>query len=180
MHEVGDAELRGELLQALRLGEAAAAGAADDGDEEAAAQRGIPVDQDGDGAQQDVGGLQRLDPPGEERDDGVLRQTEAGAGGGPAVADREAVEVHAGVDDGHLAGVGLVVPDELVGLLGGVRDEPVGGGHDLGLADDAGGRFGVSPSASAAFLTLAMVCMAWTSGTPQRSAASQPTWPESQ
>ena len=39
---------------------------------------------------------------------------------------------------------------------------------------------GVSPSASAAFLTFAMVCMVCTSGTPQRWAASQPTCPESQ
>ena len=39
---------------------------------------------------------------------------------------------------------------------------------------------GVSPSARAAFLTFAMVCIACTRGAPQRSAASQPTWPESQ
>ena len=39
---------------------------------------------------------------------------------------------------------------------------------------------GVSPSASASFLTFAMVCMECTSGTPQRSRASAPTWPESQ
>jgi len=39
---------------------------------------------------------------------------------------------------------------------------------------------GVSPSASAAFLTLARVCAVCTSGTPQRSLASQPTWPDSQ
>ncbi len=80
-----------------------------------------------------------MDPPGEEGDDGVPREAEAGAGGGPAVADGEPVEVHSGVDDRHLGGVGLVVPDELVGLLGGVRDQPIGGGHDLGLAYDAGG-----------------------------------------
>ena len=39
---------------------------------------------------------------------------------------------------------------------------------------------GVSPSASWAFLTRAIVCMVCTSGTRQRSAASQPTCPESQ
>jgi hypothetical protein len=39
---------------------------------------------------------------------------------------------------------------------------------------------GVSPSASASFLTLAIVCIECTNGTPQRSRASAPTWPESQ
>ena len=39
---------------------------------------------------------------------------------------------------------------------------------------------GRSPAASWAFLTLARVCAVCTSGTPQRSRASQPTWPESQ
>ncbi len=39
---------------------------------------------------------------------------------------------------------------------------------------------GVSPSASAAFLTRARVCALCTSGTPQRSRASQPTCPDSQ
>ncbi len=43
------------------------------------------------------------------------------------------------MDDGDLAGVGFVVAYEFVGLFGGVGDEPVGGAHDLGLADDAGG-----------------------------------------
>lgn len=133
---------RAASLQALRLGEAAAARAADDGDEETAAQRGVPVDELGDGAEQDVGRLQGLYAAGEQGYDGVLRQPEAGAGGGAAVAGGEAVEVDAGVDDGDLAGVGLVVADELVGLFGGVRDEAVGGGDDLGLADDAGGGLG--------------------------------------
>jgi hypothetical protein len=39
---------------------------------------------------------------------------------------------------------------------------------------------GSSPVAMASFLTLAIVCMVCTSGTPQRSLASAPTWPESQ
>ena len=39
---------------------------------------------------------------------------------------------------------------------------------------------GVSPTARASFLTLAIVCMVCTSGTPHRSRASAPTWPESQ
>jgi hypothetical protein len=59
-----------------------------------------------------------------------------------ARAAAEAVEVDAGVDDGDLGRVGGVVPYELVGLLGGVRDQPVGGRDDLGLADDPGGGLG--------------------------------------
>ena len=39
---------------------------------------------------------------------------------------------------------------------------------------------GVSPVASASFFTFAMVCIVCTSGTPQRSRARAPTWPESQ
>jgi hypothetical protein len=39
---------------------------------------------------------------------------------------------------------------------------------------------GASPRASDRFLTLAIVCIVCTSGTFQRSAASQPTWPDSQ
>ena len=39
---------------------------------------------------------------------------------------------------------------------------------------------GVSPSASSAFFTFAIVCMVCASGTDQRSRSSAPTWPESQ
>ena len=93
---------------------------------------GALVQEDGDRAQQDVRGLQGLDAAREERDQRVLRQAEAGAGGGAAVGGAEAVEVHAGVDDGDLAGVGVVVAYEFVGLLGGVRDEAVGGARRSG------------------------------------------------
>ncbi|GAA2968306.1 hypothetical protein GCM10020227_40650 [Streptomyces flavovirens] len=114
---------------------------------------GVTVQQGGDGAQQDVRRLQRLDTAGEERDQGVLRQPQPGAGGGAGGFPRaqalgargertEAFEVDAGVDDGHTGGVGLVEADELVRLLGGVRDEPVGGVHDLRLTDDPGGGLG--------------------------------------
>ena len=68
------------------LGEAAAARAADDRYDEPGAQRRVLVQQQRDRAQQDVGGLQRLDAAGEERDQRVLRQTEPGPGGGAAVA----------------------------------------------------------------------------------------------
>ena len=43
----------------------------------------------------------------------------------------------------------------------------------------AGGS-GLSPAASEAFFTLAIVCMECTSGTLHRSRTSAPTWPESQ
>lgn len=163
---VRDAQAGGELLQALGLGKAAAAGAADDRDDDAGAQVGALVEEDGDRAQEDVRGLQGLDAAREERDERVLRETQAGAGCRAAVRGAEAVEVDAGVDDGDLAGVGGVVPYEFVGLLRGVRDEAVGRLDDLGLADDPGGGLGVSPSARLAFLTLAMVCMACTRGRP--------------
>ncbi|CAM5453397.1 hypothetical protein SPURM210S_06586 [Streptomyces purpurascens] len=51
-------------------------------------------------------------------------------------------QVHAGVDHGELVQVGGVVLCQVVGLFGGVGDEAVGGGDDLGLADDAGGGLG--------------------------------------
>ena len=37
-----------------------------------------------------------------------------------------------------------------------------------------------SPAASAAFFTFPRVCMDCTSGTPQRTFATAPTWPDSQ
>ncbi len=141
-YDVRDAESRGELLQALRLGEAAAAGAADDRDDDVRAQLGPLVEEHGDRAQQHVRGFQGLDAAGEERDQGVLGSPAAGAGGGAAVRRAEAVEIDARVHDGDLGGVGGVVPYEFVGLFGGVGDQPVRGLDDLGLADDAGGGFG--------------------------------------
>ncbi len=141
-YDVGDTETRGELLQALRLGEATAAEAADDGHEEAGAQVGALVQQHGHRAQEHVRSLEGLDTAREEGNQGVLRETEAGTGGGTAVGGAEALEVDARVDHGDVVPVGGVVPYELLGLLGRVRDQAVGGGDDLGLADDAGGRLG--------------------------------------
>ena len=37
-----------------------------------------------------------------------------------------------------------------------------------------------TPAASAAFFTRPRVCIDWTNGTPQRSLATAPTWPDSQ
>ncbi len=141
-YDIGDAEPGGELLQTLGFGEAAAARAADDRHDDPGAQLRALVEQDRHGPQQDVRGLEGLYAAREERDQGVLREAEAGAGGGAAVGGAEAVEVHAGVDHGDLGGVGRVVPDEFVGLLVGVGDEPVRGGDDLRLADHAGGGLG--------------------------------------
>ncbi|MGX1243553.1 hypothetical protein RKD46_004657 [Streptomyces pseudovenezuelae] len=141
-YDIRDAEPGSQLLEALRLGEAAAAETADDRDEDAGTQVGALVEQDRHGAQQDVRGLQGLDAAREEGDQGVLGQAETGAGRRPAVRRAEAVEVHAGVDDGDLGGVGGVVVHEFLALLGGVGNQAVGGGDDLGLADDAGGGLG--------------------------------------
>lgn len=167
-------------MQALRLGQAAAAGAADYRDDDVGAQLGALVQEDGDRAEQHVGGLQGLDAAREEGDQGVLREAEAGAGGGAAVGRGEAVEVDARVDDGDLAGVGVVVAYELVGLFGGVGDEAVSGGHDLHLADHAGGGFGAVAGGQGGVLDLGHGVHGVHQGAPQRSAASQPTWPESQ
>ncbi len=46
------------------------------------------------------------------------------------------------MDDGDPAGVGVVVPEQFVAFLPGVRYQPVGGPDDLCLADDAGGGLG--------------------------------------
>ena len=77
--------------------EAAAGRAADDRDDQPGAQRGVALEQLGDRAQQHVGGLERLDPAGEEQHGGVGRQAELGADGGLVVGPED-VEVDAGVD----------------------------------------------------------------------------------
>ena len=92
----------------------------------------------------------------------------------------EHVEVDPRRGDDDPVGVGVVEVDELARLATGVGDESVGGLDDLGLTDLAAIGSGRSPSARWRFLTRAIVCMVCTSGTPQRSAASQPTCPESQ
>lgn len=87
--------------------------------------------------QQDVGGLERLDAADEQQHDRVLRHPDDAAGGG-AVSRGEAVEIDTGRDDEGAVGVGAVEPDQLTGLLVGVRDQPVGLGDDLFLADHTG------------------------------------------
>ncbi len=75
----------------------------------------------------------------------------------------------------HARRVGRVVPHEVLRLRVRARDERVRLRDDLLLADDAPERLGRVPGASAAFFTRASVCIVWTSGTSQRSAASHPT-----
>ena len=53
---------------------------------------------------------------------------------------REDAEVDAGGDGGDPIRIGVVELDELRGLGAGVGQQPVGGGHDRGLTDDATGR----------------------------------------
>lgn len=62
---------------------------------------------------------------------------EAGAAGEDRRLGAEQRQVDAGADGGDPRGVGVVEVDELAGLLGGVGDELVGGGHDLLLAEHA-------------------------------------------
>ena len=93
---------------------------------------------------------------------------------------RNTVEVDAGVHHLDAGRVRVVQLEQLLGLEVGVRDQHVRGLDDLLLADHPGGGSGVSPLASDAFLTLAIVCIECTSGTLQRSRASAPTCPESQ
>ncbi len=140
-HHVADAELGGQLVQALGLGQAGARGAADDRDDQALAQLGLPVEQHGDGPQQHVRGLQRLYPAGEKEHRGILRQAQRSTRG-TAVARPEHLQVHPGVDDGELVGARRVVQGELGGLLGGVGDQPVGRLDHLGLTDHPGRRLG--------------------------------------
>ena len=109
----------------------------------------------------------------------VERQAQRGPGG-PAVAGAEHVEVHSGMDDVDPRGVGVVNRDQLPGLIVGVDDQPVRLVDDLLLPDRAQRRLGRVASARAAFLTAARVCAVCTSGTAQRSRASQPTCPDSQ
>ena len=57
-----------------------------------------------------------------------------------AVAGGEDAEVDAGRHGGHLQRVRVVEIDQLRGLGSSVRDQPVSGSDDSGLADDATGR----------------------------------------
>ena len=100
------------------------------------------------------------------------------APGGPG---GEHAEVDAWWHRGHLPGGASYRSISCAASCSGVGDQPVGGGQRprsrRSLVRDGSGT---SPSASSEFLTLAIVCIEWTSGTCQRSCARVPTCPDSQ
>ena len=181
--DVGDAELGGEVGEASRAWPGRCRwGRRRRRRRSRSRSAGSSLEHPGGGAQQHVGGLQRLDPADEQQH--VTRPAAGRAGAGPR-------RCGAGPEDGRgrrrgsrprpAARSAPYSSTSSRGLVGGVGDQPVGGLHDLLLADHAGrAARACRRRRAAAFLTLAMVCMECTSGTPQRSLASQPTWPDSQ
>ena len=104
-------------------------------------QRRLGV-QRGGRAQQHVGPLQRLEPADEQQREGIGPQPETRTCGCRRTG-REHVEVDTGRDGADPARVGAVERDEFGRLVGGGRDQPVGLGDHLFLADDAGLRLRV-------------------------------------
>ena len=128
--------------------------------------------------------LQRLDPPDERHDVAVLGQAEALPRRSPRSAGRrrrEAVEVDAGRAPRPPGRVGApyrsISSRASVGVLATSRSASA---TTCSSPITRAFGSGVSPSASSRFLTFASVCAVCTSGTPQRSLASQPTCPDSQ
>ena len=177
---VGDAELGGERLEVARAGEAGTAGPTEDGEHEVVAPLRVTAEQLGSDAQQHVGPFEGLDAADEEQDPTVAGQPERFTRR-VGVARGERREVDAGGDDAHLGRVGVVELDEVApprprcSRRAGRRPRRPGPRRSRGQAAP-----GCRRSAGDRFLTRAMVCIVWTSGTPHRSAASQPTWPDSQ
>ncbi len=136
-HDVGDAEVGGQVGQRLRLVEAGSGRPPDDGYDERRAPAGLALQQLGDGVEQDVGGLQRLDASGEQQHVGVDGEPQPGPGLDLGHRDED-VQVDTGVDHLDPAGVGVVELDELLGLDVGVGDQHVCGLDDLLLTDDPG------------------------------------------
>ena len=93
------------------------------------------TDELGCGPQQDVGRLERLNPPGEHEHDRVRRDAEV-APGQPPRPGPEGGQVHPGADRRDPAGRRVVELDQLARLGVGVGNDPVSGGDDLGLAAD--------------------------------------------
>ena len=157
-----------------------AGGAADHGDHEPVPHRRVDRQQLGGRAQHHVGRLERLDPADEQQHDGVVGDPEPTAGRRRVGPGAKTSRSTPGATVADPRGLRVVELDELRGLVAGRRDQPVGRRDDLGLTDRAQRRLGAVALGQRAFFTLAMVCMVCTSGTPQRSLASQPTWPDSQ
>ena len=140
--DVRDPQPVGELGQCLGVLETACPdGPPTTGTTSRDRRSGVSAEQQRDGAQQHVGRLERLEPPGEEDDVGVRGQVEP-TPRVDGVAGTEHRQVDAGVDDLDAAGIGVVQVDQLLGLGVGAGDQHVGGLDDLLLADDPCGRLG--------------------------------------
>ncbi len=122
--------------------QAAAAGAAEDGDDEPAPASGPLRDHPGGGLHQHVGGLERLDPADEQQHVGVGGQSQPPARRPAPVRPTggEDAEVDPGRHDRDLAGVRAVEGAQLVRLVVGVRQQPAGGRDHLLLPDQPAGR----------------------------------------
>ncbi len=138
-HHVVDAELVGEVGERGRPLEATAGRSADDRDHESAAQLGPEPQQLRGRVKEYVGGLERLDPAGEQEHQRVSRDAARRAGGGLVLRPEDG-HVDAGVDDLDPGGLGVVEVDQLLGLEIGVGDEHVGGLDHLLLPDHPGRR----------------------------------------
>ena len=98
-----------------------------------------PLEQRRDGPQQQVGRLERLDAPDEQQQHGVRRHPEPGPRR-RRVGHPEQLQIDARRDRDDLVGAGAVEAAQLVGLVRGGGDQPVGLGRDPVLADQPGQR----------------------------------------
>ena len=129
----------GERLELARAGKSGAAGPTEDGEHEVVPPLRVTAEQLGADAKEDVGPFEGLDAADEEQDPTVAGEPERFTRR-VGVPRGERREVDAGGDHAHLGRVGVVQLDEVGRLALGVRDQPVGGLDDLGLADLAAGR----------------------------------------
>jgi hypothetical protein len=150
-------------------------GAADDGDDELSRRGGVGGEQALDGAEQHVRGLQRLDAADEEQHVGVRGRRAASRGAlGAGAARAEDAEVDARRDDRDPAGSASYRSMRSPASSSVLATSRSGGGDPPAPRRSPGpAARGASPRASERFLTLAIVCIVCTSGTFQRSAASQ-------
>ena len=139
--DVVEAERRAQVGERGGVLEAAAGGAADDGDDEPIAQARIAFQHHRGSIEDDVGCLERLDPPGEQQQRGVGRDVEQLAGDVLA-AGLEHLEVDAGMHHGDSVGIGVIELDQLASFLRRIGDQLVGETDDLLLAVDAADRLG--------------------------------------
>ena len=115
------------------------------------------------GAQHHVGALQRLDPAREDQHDRVRRPARAAAGCRPKPQKPQKPEAPGRNTDRSTPGDtvfdprrgGAVQLDQLPRLVLGVRDQPVGGRHDLALAPDPDRGLGAVAAGQGQVLDLA-------------------------